>query len=109
MASQPQWVKRDFSPVEDAATSRRIVRRPRVARYPAAFLLGVAFPAALIMATTLAAAVKPHLQGLLLTCQAMGFFVPALVLMPKRAGRADRDDASRDPELPARLDAAPQC
>ena len=46
-------------------------------------LLGVALPAALIMATTLAAAVKPHLQGLLLTCEAMGFFILAMVLMPK--------------------------
>ena len=44
-------------------------------------LAGVALPAALIMATTLACAVKPHLQGLLLTCEAMGFFVLAVLLL----------------------------
>lgn len=65
-------------------------------------LLGVALPAALIMATTLAAAVKPHLQGLLLTCEAMGFFVLALVLMPKstsRTRRTDPDDSGPVPEI----------
>jgi hypothetical protein len=58
-------------------------------------LLGVALPAALIMATTLAAAVRPHLQGLLLTCEAMGFFILAMVLMPKT-----QTPAPREPEEP---------
>ena len=58
-------------------------------------LLGVALPAALIMATTLAAAVRPHLQGLLLTCETMGFFILAMVLMPKTA-----TPAPQEPEEP---------
>ena len=65
-------------------------------------LLGVALPAALIMATTLAAAVKPHMQGLLLTCEAMGFFVLAMVLMPKRGtndGRPQPEDPMVHPQL----------
>jgi len=55
-------------------------------------LLGVALPAALVMATTLAAAVKPHLQGLLLTCEAMGFFVLATVLVPGKDRTTHRSD-----------------
>jgi hypothetical protein len=71
-------------------------------------MLGVALPAALIMATTLAAAVKPHLQGLLLTCEAMGFFVLAMVLMPKTTVRTDRSEP-QDPDVPSNVDVAPQC
>jgi hypothetical protein len=62
-------------------------------------LLGVALPAALIMATTLAAAVRPHLQGLLLTSEALGFFILAMVLMPKTTQRPrHRDDEDLPPE-----------
>ena len=66
-------------------------------------LLGVALPAALIMATTLAAAVKPHLQGLLLTCEAMGFFVLAMVLVPRndRTDRPEPGDLVEENLLPA--------
>jgi prepilin-type N-terminal cleavage/methylation domain-containing protein len=48
-------------------------------------LLGIVAPAALIMATTLSAAVWPQLQGILLTAMALGFFVAAMMLMPKVA------------------------
>jgi len=65
-------------------------------------MLGVALPAALIMATTLAAAVRPHLQGLLLTCEAMAFFILAMALMPKTGKRSrepDHEDAGPTPDL----------
>jgi hypothetical protein len=71
-------------------------------------MLGVALPAALIMATTLAAAVKPHLQGLLLTCEAMGFFVLAMVLMPNKTERTEPSEP-QDPDMPSNVDAVPQC
>jgi type II secretory pathway pseudopilin PulG len=66
-------------------------------------LLAVALPAALIMATTLAGAVKPHLQGLLLTCEAMGFFVLAMVLMPRSESENTRkpDEPPSDTDLNA--------
>lgn len=44
---------------------------------------GVVLPAAAILALTMAAAVEPRLQGLLLTAQALGFFVAAMTLLPK--------------------------
>jgi hypothetical protein len=62
-------------------------------------LLGFALPAALIMATTLACAVKPHLQGLLLTCEAMGFFVLAVLLIPKASMPHDRSEPDGDTRL----------
>jgi len=46
---------------------------------------GIALPAAAIMAVTLAAAVWPQLQGILLTAVGLGFFVAAMMLMPKVA------------------------
>jgi hypothetical protein len=45
-------------------------------------LVGVALPAAAIMAITLSAAIWPQLQGILLTVLAIGFFVAAMSLMP---------------------------
>jgi hypothetical protein len=50
-------------------------------------LAGIVVPAGLIMAVTLSAAVWPQLQGILLTATALGFFVAAMMLMPKVAGR----------------------
>ena len=35
------------------------------------------------MAFTLVAAVEPGLQGILLTAEALGFFIAAMVLIPK--------------------------
>lgn len=48
-----------------------------------ASLLGVAWPAAVVLALTVLAAVRPNLQGLILTAEAMGLFILAMVLMPK--------------------------
>jgi prepilin-type N-terminal cleavage/methylation domain-containing protein len=45
--------------------------------------LGVALPAAAIMTLTLAAAIWPQLQGMLLTVMALGLFITAMMLMPK--------------------------
>jgi prepilin-type N-terminal cleavage/methylation domain-containing protein len=46
-------------------------------------LAGVILPAAIILAITLIAAVVPRLQGILLTGEALGFFVAAMMLFPK--------------------------
>lgn len=46
-------------------------------------LLGVVIPAAVILGLTLAAAVTPRLQGILLTAGALGFFVVAMMISPR--------------------------
>ena len=46
-------------------------------------LAGVVLPAAAIMSATLAAAVWTPLQGILITVEALGFFIAAMMLMPK--------------------------
>ena len=46
-------------------------------------LAGVVVPATAIMAVTLLAAIWPPLQGILLTMEALGFFIVAMMLMPK--------------------------
>jgi hypothetical protein len=46
-------------------------------------LAGVVVPAAAIMSITLLAAIWTPLQGILLTIEALGFFVAAMMLMPK--------------------------
>jgi prepilin-type N-terminal cleavage/methylation domain-containing protein len=46
-------------------------------------LFGVALPAAAILAITLIAAVAPRLQGLLLTIEGLGFFIVAMMLLPR--------------------------
>jgi hypothetical protein len=48
-------------------------------------LFGIVLPAVAIMSTTLASAIWPQLQGILLTAPALGFFVAAMMLMPKVA------------------------
>jgi len=53
-------------------------------------ILGVATPAAAIMAITLVAAIWTPLQGLLLTVEALGFFIAAMMLMPKVNAAATR-------------------
>jgi hypothetical protein len=50
-------------------------------------LFGLVIPGAIVMSVTLAAALKPQLQGLLLTAEAMAFFVLAMVLMPLEAAQ----------------------
>ncbi len=46
-------------------------------------LVGVVLPATAILAITLVAAVWPSLQGLLLTTEALGFFIVSMMLMPR--------------------------
>ena len=46
-------------------------------------LAGIVLPAGAIMALTLVAAVWTRLQGILLTAEALGFFIAAMMLMPK--------------------------
>jgi prepilin-type N-terminal cleavage/methylation domain-containing protein len=46
-------------------------------------LLGVVVPAAAIMGITLVAAIWTSLQGILLTALALGFFIAAMMLMPR--------------------------
>jgi hypothetical protein len=46
-------------------------------------LAGIITPAAAIMAITLAAAIWPQLQGILLTALALGCFIAAMMLMPR--------------------------
>jgi hypothetical protein len=46
-------------------------------------MLGVVLPAAIIMAITLWATVQPALQGILLTAEAIGSFVLAMMLVPR--------------------------
>lgn len=46
-------------------------------------IAGVILPAAAIMAITLVAAIWKPLQGILLTVEALGFFIGAMMLMPK--------------------------
>jgi hypothetical protein len=44
---------------------------------------GVVLPAAAILTLTLLAAIWPSLQGILLTTEALGFFIAAMMLIPK--------------------------
>jgi prepilin-type N-terminal cleavage/methylation domain-containing protein len=46
-------------------------------------LIGVVAPAAAILAITLAAAIWPQTQGILLTVLSLGFFITVMLLMPK--------------------------
>jgi prepilin-type N-terminal cleavage/methylation domain-containing protein len=45
-------------------------------------LVGIVLPAAAIMTVTLVAAIWPSLQGIMLTIEALGFFIAAMLLMP---------------------------
>jgi hypothetical protein len=46
-------------------------------------LTGVVLPAVAILAVTLVAAIWPSLQGILLTAEALGFFIAAMMLLPR--------------------------
>jgi prepilin-type N-terminal cleavage/methylation domain-containing protein len=46
-------------------------------------LSAVVLPAAAILAVTLVAAIWPRLQGILLTAEALGFFIAAMMLIPR--------------------------
>ncbi len=57
-------------------------------------LAGVIVPATIILAITLVAAIVPRLQGVLLTGEALGFFVAAMMLFPKlRLAHAEQGPA----------------
>lgn len=58
------------------------VRAVTLMDYPRA-LLGILLPAVAIMAMTMTATVWPGLQGIMLTTLALGFFIVAMILMPK--------------------------
>jgi prepilin-type N-terminal cleavage/methylation domain-containing protein len=61
-------------------------------------LAGVVIPAAMILAITLVAAVIPRLQGILLTAEALGFFIVAMMLLPRlRIARAAPGPAGEPP------------
>ncbi len=53
-------------------------------------VLGIAVPATAIMTITLIAAIWTPLQGILLTIEALSFFIAAMMLMPKVNAAADR-------------------
>jgi len=46
-------------------------------------VVGIVCPAIVILALTLSAAIWPSLQGILLTTEALGFFIAAMMLLPK--------------------------
>jgi len=50
---------------------------------PRLTISAVVLPAAAILAVTLVAAVWPRLQGILLTAEALGFFIAAMMLIPR--------------------------
>jgi prepilin-type N-terminal cleavage/methylation domain-containing protein len=65
-------------------------------------LAGVVIPAATILAVTLTAAVVPRLQGILLTAEALGFFVVAMMLVPRlRMAQAAPGATGAAPTAPA--------
>jgi prepilin-type N-terminal cleavage/methylation domain-containing protein len=66
-------------------------------------LAGVLLPAAVILAVTLVAAVWPSLQGILLTAEALGFFVAVMMLLPRIKVRwiPERPESPSMPVTPA--------
>jgi hypothetical protein len=59
---------------------------------------GAVLPAALIMTATLVAAVRPQLQGILLTGMALALFLVAMTLAPRLGIRRPALPASAGPE-----------
>ncbi len=65
-------------------------------------IFGVVLPAAAIMSITLLAAIWTPLQGILLTSEALGFFIATMMLMPKVNAASTRFWAfARDPAAAA--------
>ncbi len=64
-------------------------------------LAGVVLPAVAILAVTLIAAVMPRLQGMLLTAEALGFFIVAMMLMPRLRIARVTSGADEVPTAPA--------
>jgi hypothetical protein len=46
-------------------------------------LAGIVLPGIVILAITLTAAIWPSYQGILLTAEALGFFITAMMLIPR--------------------------
>jgi hypothetical protein len=63
-------------------------------------LAGVVLPAVAIMSITLVAAIWSSLQGILLTAEALGFFIAAMMLMPKVNAAANSFWALTRPQAP---------
>jgi prepilin-type N-terminal cleavage/methylation domain-containing protein len=64
-------------------------------------LFGVLVPAATILALTLTAAIVPRLQGILLTAEALGFFIVAMMLIPRvRMANAGPGTGGEAPAVP---------
>jgi prepilin-type N-terminal cleavage/methylation domain-containing protein len=63
-------------------------------------LAGVLFPASAILAITLAAAIWPALQGILLTIEVLGFFIAAMLLLAKIRAAAIASPAA-EPQVPS--------
>jgi hypothetical protein len=63
-------------------------------------LAGIVLPAAAIMSVALVAAIWPALQGVLLTALALGFFIAAMMLMPKVNAAPTRFWAIHQPAAP---------
>jgi hypothetical protein len=61
---------------------------------------GVLLPATEIMAVTLAAAIWPALQGILLTVEGLGFFIAAMLLLARIRAAAIAPPAG-GPEIPS--------
>jgi hypothetical protein len=64
-------------------------------------LAGVVLPAAVIMAVTLVAAIAPRLQGILLTAEALGFFITAMMLFPRLRATSAAPGAASPSASPA--------
>jgi prepilin-type N-terminal cleavage/methylation domain-containing protein len=64
-------------------------------------LAGVILPGAVILAITLTIAILPRLQGILLTTEALGFFIVAMMLFPRlRIGSAASPGPTEAPAAP---------
>jgi hypothetical protein len=68
-------------------------------------LVGIVLPGVAIMSIALSVAVWPHLQGILLTILALGFFIAAMTLLPKVAVAGSSFFGL--PQRPAKLPEAP--
>jgi prepilin-type N-terminal cleavage/methylation domain-containing protein len=64
---------------------------------PGLALAGVVAPGAVILVITLTAAVFPRLQGILLTAEALGFFIVAMLLFPRLRFGAARPGVTAEP------------
>jgi hypothetical protein len=71
-------------------------------------IFGVVLPAAVIMAVSLTVAVRPQMQGILLTALAIGVFTVAMLLAPRLhlPARETEPDTSSPPPAPPAVEPA---